>query len=257
MKYKRMGNQTKYLVMLRVCTLVLLLLFSVTLNAQEAVSGTIPGWTLGKGEVVTGLREPIVVGSVDEEGTFVIPLRPDFMETLKIQVDSDDPEKSGGWKSSLLSLRQVFSCYGEKLEVGNGNQPVTTMSSMGVFNLVNMSEKRRLGYLIASSSQDFARGLMDMGAFAFKKGYFLDWIYIDESGSVSGSCSTESYAVNQEEKYSRTTHYNISMKPGWNLVKYEILDLFSDRDGKTYPSEERFVSLEELPPDMEYIFFPE
>jgi hypothetical protein len=233
------------------------LALTFTLNAQESIRGTIPGWSLGKGEVVTGLREPIVVGSVDAAGTFVIPLRPDFMETLKIQVESDDPEKSGGWKSSLLSLRQVFSCYGEDIEVVNGNQPVTRMSSMGVFNLVNMAEKKRLGYLIAASSQDFANGLMEMGGFTFKKGYFLDWIYIDEPGSVSGSCTTESYAVNQEEKYARTTHYDISMKPGWNLVKYEILDLFSDRDGKTYPSEERFVSLDELPADMEYIFFPE
>jgi hypothetical protein len=234
--------------------LVVIATLPVLTHSQETIQGTLPDWSLGSGEVVSGLREPVVVGSVDEDGTFTIPLRSDFLATIKAQVEAEDPEKGGGWRSSLLTLRQVFSCYGENIEVVNGGQPVTRMTSMGVFNVVNMAEKKRLGYMIATSSEDFAGGLMELGAFNFKKGYFVDWLYIEEAGSVKGSCTTESYAVNQEENYSRTTHYEISLQPGWNLIKYEILDLFTDRDGKTYPMEERFVSLTEAPADMKFIF---
>lgn len=237
--------------------LAVLAALPLQIRSQEAIQGSIPDWSLGPGEVVSGLREPVVVGAVNPDGTFTIPLRSDFLETIKAQVDAEDPEKSGGWRSSLLTLRQVFSCYGEDIEVVNGGQPVTRMTSMGLFNLVNMAEKKRLGYVIAASSEDFAGGLMEMGAFTFKKGYFVDWLYIEEAGSVKGSCTTDAYAVNQEEEYSRTTHYEISLQPGWNLIKYEIMDLFTDREGRTYPSEERFISLGEVPSDMKFIFIQE
>lgn len=225
--------------------------------AQGAITGSIPQWSLGTGEVVTGLMEPMVVGSVDADGNFSIPLKPGFMEEIRKQVEQQNAGASEGWTSSLLTVGQVFSCYGEGLEVVNADQPMTRMTTMGVFNLVNMDEKKRLGYVMATSSEAFARGIMEMGSFTFTEGYILDWVFVDQAASVRGSCATESYAVNQEEKYTRTTSYDLALRPGWNLIKYEISGLFSDRDGKTYPGEERYLTLSDLPADLKYVFFPE
>ena len=96
-----------------------------------------------------------------------------------------------------------------------------------------------------------------MGGFNFQEGYILDWIFVDEAGSVKGSCSTDSYAVNQEENFSRQVSYNLSLKPGWNLIKYEISKLFTDREGKTYPMDESYSSLSRTPEDFMFVFVPE
>ena len=82
----------------RLMILVVIATLPVLTHSQETIQGTLPDWSLGSGEVVSGLREPVVVGSVDEDGTFTIPLRSDFLATIKAQVEAEDPEKGGGWR---------------------------------------------------------------------------------------------------------------------------------------------------------------
>ena len=65
----------------------------------------------------------------------------------------------------------------------------------------------------------------------------------------------ESYALNQEESYMAKNIYELDFKPGWNIVKYEVLELFEDRDGKTYASMALWKTLDELPSDVQYIYF--
>lgn len=43
----------------------------------------------------------------------------------------------------------------------------------------------------------------------------------------------------------------------WNLIKYEISEIFTDEGGKTYPVKESITSISELPSDLQYVFLPE
>ena len=52
-------------------------------SAQEAIEGVIPEWNFGEGDVITGFREPIKIGTVSPEGNFTIPLTPNFIEKRK------------------------------------------------------------------------------------------------------------------------------------------------------------------------------
>jgi len=44
---------------------------------------------------------------------------------------------------------------------------------------------------------------------------------------------------------------------GWNLITYEISEIFTDEGGKTYPVKESITSISEVPSGMQYVFIPE
>ena len=47
----------------------------------------------------------------------------------------------------------------------------------------------------------------------------------------------------------------LNFKLVWNIVKYEVVEVFEDRDGKTYESVALWKTLDELPADVQYIYF--
>ena len=234
------------------------LLFSTTsVMAQEAITGTIPNWSMGEGQVIGGLRAPVIMGAVAADGTFSIPLKEDYLTEVKVQMEQENAESTSDWTSSLITLGRAFGCNSETLKSENADQPVSAVSTMGMFALGNMEEQKLYGYLLAASSEVFAQSIKSMMNFAFKPGYFVDWYYVEKAASIKGSCSQESYAVNQEEMYESSQQYDLEFQPGWNLVKYEIEAVFEDRDGKTYPKKERYTTLAKVPADMKFIFMPD
>jgi hypothetical protein len=197
------------------------------------------------------------MGSVETDGTFSIPLKEDYLTQVKMHMEENNKGSSADWRSSLTRLNQAFGCSSGSLEIENGDQPVTGISTMGMFALGSMEEEKLYGYVIATSSDAFAKSIMNLMNYQFEPGYFVDWHYVEEAATIKGSCSLESYTLNQEELYGITQEYDLEFKPGWNVVQYEVREVFRDRDGKTYPSNERYSTLDKPPSDMKYVFIPD
>lgn len=238
-------------------TLLVLALFGVMTSAQEAISGNIPDWSLGEGEVIGGFRAPVIMGSVGSDGTFSIPLKENYLKELEMQIKAENAEPSADWSSALITLGRAFGCNSENLKSENADQPVSGVSTLGMFALGNMEEKKLYGYLLAASSENFAKSIKNLMNNEFKTGYFVDWYYVEKPATIKGTCSMESYAINQEEMYTSTQEYDLEFQPGWNMVKYEIETVFEDRDGKSYPQNERYTTLTKVPADMKFIFMPD
>ncbi len=236
-------------------SILFMTLLALSLSAQNAIKGSISDWNKGKGDVIVGMMEPTVIGSIDESGAFTIPLQPNFLDDVKKQIEEENKNSKNGWTSSLMTLEKVFGCYNDTLQVVNGDQPISKLTQMGAFRAVNIAEKKRLGYFFAANSQEFANTMMSVGSYNFQKGYYIDWYFVDEAGSVKGRCEEEAYALNQKEIYPRNTTYNVELKPGWNMVKYEITEIFTDNEGHTYPQETVYTTLDALPENTQYIFF--
>ncbi len=220
--------------------------------AQGTIKGTIPDWSGGSGEVaVMAMGPPEVLGTFDEKGNLEIPLKPNMLAEVRKQVEAANAESSDGWKASLKTLGDRFSCFGTELEVVNGDQPISGFPSMGAFSLVNMEQKKRFGYLMVGSSKEFAEGMVP---YKFKPGYFLEWHFVEQPGSVKGMCSMESYAVNQKDLYTKTTTYDLDFKKGWNIVKYEIQEVYTDGEGNSYPMNDSYTVLDKMPGDVQFIF---
>lgn len=223
--------------------------------AQGAITGNIPDWPNGSGEVaLVMMGPPVLLGTFDEQGRLEIPLPPDFLAQAQKQIEEANAAASGGWEASLPILGDRYSCPGGALEVTGGDQPISGFPAMGSFDLLSMEKEERYGYLMAASSRDFAEG---MEPYNFKPGYFLEWHFVEEPASVKGSCSSDAYAMNAEELYTATMEYDLDFIKGWNIVKYEILEVFTDREGNSYPMKEKYTALGEMPADVQFIFMPD
>ena len=237
--------------------LVALILNGWAVQAQESIKGQIADWSSGKGDVIGGLRTPVIMGRVEDDGQFAIPLKENYIQVVKKQMEESEKVSTSDFSTSLLSLDRAFGCNSENMEFEDADQPVSGISTLGMFALGSMEEQRLFGYLIAASSHEFALSIKNMMNSEFKTGYFLDWYYVDKAASIKGNCSLETYAINQQETYTYTQVYDLEFQPGWNIVKYEIESVFEDRDGKSYPQNERYTVLKELPADMKFVFLPE
>ncbi len=231
--------------------------FTMTLcSAQEAIQGVIPEWNFGEGDVITGFREPIKIGTVSPEGNFTIPLTPNFIEKRKKEIDENRPVSSADKTSPFMDLDRVFRRRGGSIVLENAIQPVGSLSNVGVYGIGNMEGQELYGLLVAASSEAFAESVMSMPSFEFTPGFLIDWYYVDKAATIKGVTTEESLGVDQTETFTNTMEYDLEFHPGWNMVKYEILSVFEDRDGRTYPREERYVSLKSLPEDFEFVFIP-
>ncbi|MGB5507768.1 hypothetical protein [Robiginitalea sp.] len=239
-----------------VLLLLTLVIFTSQSRGQETLSGSIEGWTQGEGEVYTGVFSLTEVGSIDALGNFEIPLKPGYLSEVKekMAAENSDPERK--FSSELMTLGESCQCAEGNIELVNGDQELTTLAILG-FMLANMEKKEKFGLLIPASSKDFAEGYSKLGAYEHQTGYAVDWYYVDKPGVAKGDCSMESYPVNGDQMYTRNTSYNLDLKPGWNLIKYEISEIFTDEGGKRYPVQESYTSILELPSDMQFVFLPE
>ena len=228
------------------------LIFS-TAGAQSSFSGKILDWDMGEALIVKpdfmgNSNEPERQGLINADGSFNIPL----VEISDFNTDEQsDPE--GQWSSRRLNLNEAFTCYSGDLQYENAAQPVANLSTMGVFELSDSSGRENIGFFMPVSSKEFASYFSSFGQENAVNGYTLDYYYVSQPAKISGSCSIESY-VHSGENYIGTTHYELDLKPGWNLIKYEVVDLFTDKDGRAYAKDVKYASLDALPSDASFVF---
>jgi hypothetical protein len=231
--------------------------FTISLcTAQEAIQGVIPGWNFGEGDVITGFQAPRKIGTVTAAGKFTIPLTPNFIQKRKEEIDENRTVSAADRTSPFMDLDRVFRRRGGSIVLENAIQPVGSLSNVGVYGIGNMEGQKLHGLLVAASSETFAESVMSMPSFAFTPGFLIDWYYVDKAATIKGVTTEESLGVDQSETFINTMEYDLQFQPGWNMVKYEILSVFEDGDGRTYPREERYVSLISLPEDFEFVFIP-
>ena len=243
-------NQVK-----RIFTLLGFLFIVFTTSAQQAIEGQLKDYDLGKAQIINGMAGLIELGTINEDGTFVIPLNDGYKAQLTSAIEKKNAGRSN-WKSSLPSVERSYgNCSTETVEItGNKEQTMISMSFGGMFSVANVEAEKMHGYLMFASDQEFADAFIAFGKFKVKEGYQLDWLYFDEAASVKGSCSLDSYAMNGEDTYTFSSEYDLEFKPGWNLVKYEILKVFTDSDGNEYIEQERSTVIEEMPADVQVCF---
>lgn len=235
------------------CSAFALLTINLIL-AQTSVTGTISGWEHGSADIVTGMQSPIAIGTVMDDGSLTLNLTPEFSEQTMKGIDEFN-KNSEEWKASVMTLERAFACYGDSLEVTNGNVPIIKLSNFGGYDLADLNEKKIFGSFMVVNNKEFAQAYRSYGQYNDTPGYFLDWFYFAEPSSVIGACTTESYAVNQEETYTATTEYQLDFKAGWNLVQYEVTDIFTDKEGLTYALKINYKTLGKLPEGVQYIYF--
>lgn len=231
-----------------------LLFICLSLNAQNSLSGTLADWNNPKADIITGMQKPITIGNVDDTGNFTIALNDTLVKTL-LQDIEDQNNSSSDWKTSLMSIEKSFGCHSETVEISNGEQAILSLTVFGQFNIADIPAKKMYGSFMMVNSKSFAEGVKAFGKYQNKEGYYIDMCYFEEAATVKGSCSMDSYTISSE-MYEAKNIYELNFKPGWNIVQYQVTEIFKDKDGLTYEKTVLWKTLDKLPEDLQFVFFP-
>lgn len=235
--------------------MIIILLGTLTTSvAQDSIKGKIDNYSGDQAEIFTGIAQPIKIGSVDANGTFVIQLDDQYKDKVLGSIEAENA-KSSKWKTSIPSVQDSYGkCNNGEIDISGGDQTMIPLSQLGVFSVANFEEQKLYGKIMYASSQEFARAMMSFGKFKANKGFQMDWYYFEEPASVKGSCSLEFYPSSDEKPFTQTSSYDLEFKPGWNMVKYEVLEVFTDKSGNQYIQKDHATVVQAMPKGTKVFF---
>jgi len=236
--------------------LTLVLTSSLSCKAQQKLTGTLQSWDHGKADlIISAFGEPFILGSIEESGIFTIPLTDDIPNKTKKAMEAYNERSSGG-RFGVSTVKRAFSCStGDSLEVVNGEQKPTTLTSMGGIMIGSLEQQKLYGNFMAADSRPFAEAYRTFRKKDVVKGFFLDWYYLEEPASLRGTCAIKAYALNQKDNYQKTLAYDLNFKKGWNIVKISLDETYTDSDSKSYAAKWSYRTVREMPKETQFIFF--
>lgn len=240
---------------LKLCIVAFFICYTTNLNAQLSIEGKIDNWTNGKAmlayaDMMTDNIESW--GSIDANGILNMQLEYDYLETFKKKAAEAQKDAPKGWTMSFKTIGDTFVCRGfdNPLEYENQDAILTGVPQLSVMSKDGNTE---FGYLFMVSDASIAKWLYSYGDDNPTTGYYLEWIYVEKPGAVSGSCEMSTYTGNGEELYGDIKTYNLNLVEGWNIIKYEITEVFNSSSGKVFPQQTTVSVVQFLPEDLKWV----
>ncbi|WP_224485061.1 hypothetical protein [Robertkochia aurantiaca] len=231
-----------------------LLLISLSGFSQEKFEGKLDKYDQEAGDIYIGFMDPVVVGTIDASGAFEIPLDQTIIEK---SLASFDTAEKDGWTATLRTTGGHYTCNGDTLDIAHPEQTLFTMAFQGSYGIADVDEEKPLGAFMAVDSPEFARAFSMIGQEDMISGYYLDWYYFEQPFTVDTECVFERYAYNQEDVYEVKTIYDLDFKAGWNLVRYQVEEVYSDPDGPDMPRVIRYSTMDNMPDDVVFHYISE
>ncbi len=225
-------------------------LFSMTCQAQ-AITGTISNHNPDEKLIVSYdmiSRETVQLGTIDEEGNFSIPLDKNYLTTIKEK--AENAKAPEGWEMKFNTVASTFECSGGNTEFKNGEAIVAGIPTPEVTNSAGESV---YAMLYAVSDPDIANWLYSYGQKNSALGYYLQWFFVEEEASARAECTMPTYTGNDAENYNDVTIINLNLQKGWNIIKYNIAEVFTDATGKITPSKTEISRIDRIPDDIQWV----
>ncbi|WP_037317989.1 hypothetical protein [Salegentibacter sp. Hel_I_6] len=233
------------------------LLFGLSSNAQDIIEAKVENWEYGDAKIgvldfMSG--EVQEFGSISEEGNMEIQLETNFLEKMKKEMEKEQQKAPEGWKASLKTVSGTFSCMANDLNYENGE---TNLSSLPRQLFVFTGEKEILGLIMPASTKAIANYFFSYGEENCSTGKYLEWTYLDEPATVNGTCSITTFTRTPNESYEAKETYSLDLQKGWNLIEYNITEIFEESSGKIHPKTTEVQLVENIPPEISWHFSPE
>jgi hypothetical protein len=236
-------------------TIYLLLSLSIlNLNllavAQGTLSGIISDYTDGKGliishDIVTG--DKYTWGTIDEDGLISVPLSDSFLDDIKKMAAKAQKKAPRGFTLKLPTVEDTFTCRYPDIEFEN---PGYLVSGLPELLLTDNKKKAENGRIYAVNKPLIANWLYHDQKGDIELGYYLMFYFAEDQASAKGTCMVTNYTGLGEENYDKFTLYELELKKGWNIVQYEIEEVFESKNGGVFPEVIKVTKLEKLPDDL-------
>ncbi len=231
----------------------LFLLVSTTFYAQNSIQGDIANWSNGEVPLIFNdyiSKEKITMGNIATDGKMTIPLDENFLTKMKeaaIQAKEKAPQ---GWEMKFNTVESSFNCSDEGIVYENAE---VILSGLPDLEVLSEDGTTSYGYLYCTNSLQLSSWLQLYGMVSVAKGYYLKWFFVEDAASVKGSCNIPTYTGNDDENYMNTTIYDVKLQKGWNIIKYEITETFTSKDGKIAPAKTQITRIDKIPDDVQWL----
>jgi hypothetical protein len=189
-----------------------LALAPLTLVQASEPAGTLTGWQ-GGDTALHMMRADGEVGRVGADGqvTLSLPNPPASRQT---------------------AARTFARCEG--LDVSGGD--VTVAPAMF---FIHQGEAEN--YLFATTSREVADWQASFGETPLAEGAWLQWLHSTGEARVSGTCkrSIHTGSSGDEPGFEEQVHYEVTLAPGWNRVRFSIDKLHVEPDGTRHIERQR------------------
>src|SRR5699024_7143400 len=122
------------------------------------------------------------------------------------------------------------------------------------FTIGDASSHKAIGHLRLMSSRDFGNSKLFGYREEAKTGYTLDWYYVKKPVTVKGMCENIQQTGYGDETFKQHIYADLNLKPGWNLIKYEITKIYHSQNQETFFQDFSVTSLNEMPKDVKYVY---
>ncbi|RPA67118.1 hypothetical protein EF405_16755 [Cyclobacteriaceae bacterium YHN15] len=221
--------------------------------AQGTLSGIISDYTDGKGliishDIVTG--DKYTWGSIDDEGLISIPLSYNYLDKIKKMAAKAEKKAPKGFTLKLPTVEHTFTCRYPDIEFEN---PQSILSGLPDLKLTNNKKKAENGSIYAVNNPIIASWLHNDQKGDIGLGYYLLFYLAEEKASTKGTCMVPTYTGLGEENYDKFTLFELELEKGWNIVQYEIEEVFESKHGGVFPEVIKVTKLENLPYDLIWV----
>jgi hypothetical protein len=241
-----------------IALMIFSILYTFSANAQLSISGTIQEWPNGEAiiassDMISG--DMVTWGKVSATGEANIELEYDFLTLLKEKAAEAQKNAPQGWSLSFKTVKSSFGCQSADVEgavpfeYNNGDAIIS-----GVPELIagNSAENEPYGVIYFANNETLVNWLHSYGQEKASTGYYLQWMFVEKEASAKGSCVVPTMTMSGQEYYD-ITETDLQFEEGWNMVKYEVSEVFTASDGMAYPSKTTVSLVKVIPFDMQWI----
>lgn len=221
--------------------------------AQGTLSGVISDYTDGKGliishDIVTGIK--YTWGTIDDDGMITVPLSATYLDEIKEMAAKAQKKAPKGFTLKLPTVEDAFTCRYPDVKFENPNYLVSGLPDL---ILTDKKKKAENGRIYAVNNPLIANWLHHDQQGGIGLGYYLMFYFAQDTASAIGTCMITNYTGIGEENYDKFTLYDLQLEKGWNIVQYEIEEVFESKSGGVFPEVIKVTKLKNLPDDLIWV----
>ncbi len=241
--------------------LIIIAFFTIAIGnsyAQLNISGDIQNWSNGEAIVVSSdmiSGDMEIWGKVSAAGEVSIDLEFDFLSILKEKAAEAQKNAPQGWS---LNFKTVETSYGCQTSDEDGSTPFEYKGGESIISGVpelivgDNAKNEPYGVLYFANNETIANWLHSYGQEKASTGYYLSWMFVEKEASAKGSCVVPTMTMSGQE-FNDITETDLDFEEGWNMVKYEVSEVFTASDGMVYPSRTTISLVKFIPEDLQWI----
>ncbi len=228
------------------------LLAGLFTTAQGTYKGALENWGHGQAQIILPTDPPVVIGTVEADGSVALTLGEEL--AARITGSREAADDNSGIRLVRQSVERTFFCRGDEVVTANGDLLLERATTRGGFYMGNLEEEELFGQLRLTSSRAFGESFFELGKKDFVPGHYIEFYFAEENASVHGTCKTPTYTLDGKDVFDIIHEYAIDLKKGWNLVRMEVAETYTDQEGHVRPLKMVMKTVGEVPRDTQFLF---